>query len=81
MHTLRYPSRNRSSFVKSESSNAKDSYKIIATSGDDYASTPTASHCPGPAWHRQHQFNEYWAGSVEIGDGSFTEEMKKSKAA
>ena len=39
------------------------------------------TYCPGPGWHRQHQFNGHWAGDVEVGDGTFFEELKKSKAA
>ena len=31
------------------------------------------THCPGPDWHRDHQFNEFWAGSVQVGQGDFRE--------
>jgi hypothetical protein len=31
------------------------------------------TYCPGPEWHRQNQFNEHWAGSLEVSAGSFIE--------
>ena len=31
------------------------------------------TYCPGPDWHRDHQFNEFWAGSVQVGQGGFRE--------
>jgi hypothetical protein len=37
-------------------------------------------HVPGPDWHRVHQFNEFWAGSVEIGEGVFGEPAEPSVA-
>ena len=31
------------------------------------------TYCPSAAWYRDNQFNEVWAGSVELVDGNFHE--------
>jgi hypothetical protein len=31
------------------------------------------TYCPGPDFHRAHQFNEFWAGVVDVGEGVFSE--------